>query len=68
LPKAQETLVTVRTVLGECPSVGTENSLLLPGGIILFKTSLLAYILDGKINKKHHLYVQIKSSDALLFW
>jgi len=53
---------------GRLPSVGTENSFLVPGGIILFKTSLLAYILDGKINKKHHLYVQIKSSGILQCW
>ena len=50
LPKAQETLVTVRTVLGECTSTGMEHSYLVTGSIILFKISLLSYILDGNRN------------------
>ena len=43
LSKAQETLVTVRTVLGECTSVGMEHLYLVRGGIILFKCSLLTF-------------------------
>jgi hypothetical protein len=55
LPKSQETLVAVRTVLGECPSPSMEHLHLIPEGIILFKTSLLTYILDGNINEEHHI-------------
>jgi hypothetical protein len=57
LPKAQETLITVRTVLGECPSTGMEHSYLVPGSIILFKISLLSYILDGNRKEKQHIYI-----------
>jgi hypothetical protein len=55
LPKSQKTLVTVRNVLGEYPSPSMEHSHLIPEGIILFKTSLLTYILDGNINEEHHI-------------
>jgi len=54
-PKSQETLVTVRTVLGECPPPSMEHSHIIPEGIILFKTALLTYILDGNINEEHHI-------------
>ena len=37
LPKAQEILVTVRTVLGECPSAGVEYSYFVHGDNILFR-------------------------------
>jgi hypothetical protein len=43
LSKVQETLVTVRTVLGEGTSVGMEHLYLVRGGIILFKCSLLTF-------------------------
>jgi hypothetical protein len=59
LSKAQENLVTVRTVLVECTSVGMEHLYLVPGGTILLKTSLLTYILDGNIDKKYYIYIYI---------
>jgi len=46
----QESLVTVRTVLGQCTFAGMGHLYLVLGGNILFNTSLLSYILIGNIN------------------
>jgi len=55
----------VRTILGVCTSPGMEHSYLVPGGIIVFKYSVLTYILDSNVKERHHTYVQIKYSDIL---
>jgi hypothetical protein len=55
-------LVTVRTVLCECQSTGMEHSYFVFGVIILFKSSLLTYILEDNINENRYIFFQIKFS------
>jgi len=54
LAKAQENLVTHRTVLGECQSPVMQHSYSVPGGNIFFR-NFVTYVLELNITEKRHI-------------